>query len=1039
MIVIPIIKKTLYGLLYKYSKGKNDNVETTAALLEDKIEGFSLTMHREGEGEELLEELSKTEGSFALHDEPFKWTSYKYFAKTERNKEAGRLGLQSFKDNITKVMLFCPEIHSVELNDNGKILTIDRGDIVDNLKGGCEKLILNINDNGNIFTRNFVYTKHEEDNKKLYQNFEPDSERQSILLDGKEENEITHKISEQGINKMILSRSQQMYERLLECLCEDDKKVPTYEESLQYGKYIWKKDNNIKYIGMKECTQYLSTFENMDSISNKIKNVWEFIDDFLMFIKNNEFNYLKEYKIIPNMNSEFIKYENNLATSKEVPDNMTEYNKDKIFVEKRHKIYELCSRIFNNVPNKMDGSLFPKDLWDGIDEIVFERIIEELEKYGKIGGKYNIEFLKKILKCLSENYQFFKNHSIIPNQNGDFCKINNLYKVNQIPELFKECMKNCFNWDIKNILINDELISIKSFNNIRKININNFNQGFFFISNDIPLNRKQEASRYLIRIIPKETNDKDYEWQNDQRKLFNVYKIFSKCNIESNIESNIEYTEIDNEYCEKKLWKYANIYICKEIISTIEKYHDINELNSHLKINNKEEIFEYLNIIFRISSEGKIIPNQNNKFCYLKNLKEEKHDEYEISDNLKDISKKLGYDIREYLIHPKVTINMEKDIEMYMYRDICEKIDDLIKKTYSDPNNHSRPVFKNVVQNLIEEYFEEINDEEHLKKYFPYTFSEKETIILKVLYDKETRKNVNKLGKEYGEEKISKLLDINNKEIIDIIIEENPENYDKILLKDYRIIQIGVTSMDNNSIHNISYSYSSFDESSKIISNIFKSIKVELNPDMNTQEITHIRETFNQIIQYYPDFIESNKRTGFSGEAYIYELLCKSMQFKSVKWTLLSENGYGTIFQYNNKTYIINPKDGSHFDIIAETKDGRHIYIEVKSTAFEYNYNKVPFYLSRKQIETMKSIPPPNEYILAIVFDVRYNPRHFFMNLRENVLYNIKCNNDTYEFIIDLEKRYGESSVTEFFKNNEVKNNIEKELKNDNEKQYEST
>lgn len=157
----PFIKKTLYGLLYKYSNGKGDNAETTGRFgtgfltthslskiveikgdinMNGKTEGFSIVMNREGEGEELLKGLNETEESYETYEEPFGWTSYKYLVKTEGNKDAGRLGIQSFKDNITKVMLFCPEIRSVKLDNNGEIITIERNDAIDNLKGECKKI-----------------------------------------------------------------------------------------------------------------------------------------------------------------------------------------------------------------------------------------------------------------------------------------------------------------------------------------------------------------------------------------------------------------------------------------------------------------------------------------------------------------------------------------------------------------------------------------------------------------------------------------------------------------------------------------------------------------------------------------------------------------------------------------------------------------------------------------------------------------------------------------------------------------------------------
>ena len=41
--------------------------------------------------------------------------------------------------------------------------------------------------------------------------------------------------------------------------------------------------------------------------------------------------------------------------------------------------------------------------------------------------------------------------------------------------------------------------------------------------------------------------------------------------------------------------------------------------------------------------------------------------------------------------------------------------------------------------------------------------------------------------------------------------------------------------------------------------------------------------------------------------------------------------------------------------------------------------------MSQKQIETMETVKYPNKYVLAVVYDVIYNPRHFFMCLSDNI------------------------------------------------------
>ena len=140
----PFTIATLTALLYKYSEGKRNDCESTGRFgtgfltthslskvvkitsdyidnEDSKIYGFSVTMFREGEDKELLDGLKRTENSFESFQNIFGWTTYEYIAKTYANKICGNLGIQNFKENIALVMLFCPEINSIELNDNGKI------------------------------------------------------------------------------------------------------------------------------------------------------------------------------------------------------------------------------------------------------------------------------------------------------------------------------------------------------------------------------------------------------------------------------------------------------------------------------------------------------------------------------------------------------------------------------------------------------------------------------------------------------------------------------------------------------------------------------------------------------------------------------------------------------------------------------------------------------------------------------------------------------------------------------------------------------
>ena len=75
------------------------------------------------------------------------------------------------------------------------------------------------------------------------------------------------------------------------------------------------------------------------------------------------------------------------------------------FQQKREMIYELCSIMFKDkMYKKMDGAKFPEEIWDKIDIILINQIIEKIEEYGHICDKCSIEFINKFLRIATKYY-----------------------------------------------------------------------------------------------------------------------------------------------------------------------------------------------------------------------------------------------------------------------------------------------------------------------------------------------------------------------------------------------------------------------------------------------------------------------------------------------------------------------------------------------------------------------------------------------------------------------------------------------------------
>lgn len=203
------------------------------------------------------------------------------------------------------------------------------------------------------------------------------------------------------------------------------------------------------------------------------------------------------------------------------------------YIERRNLIYEFCSFVWKDVmTEKKDGTNFPKEQWDKIDNTVIKKIIEDIEKEEKLGRKYTIDFTQKFVEFIIKNYHNFVDKNIFPNQNGVFFSLYNLYEDNNIPNQFKDCLKSYCNVDIRENLLDSRLNSLDL--RIPKRKIYDYKdilkQKFQQKKENYVSYQLKEAAICLLKIIPEKDNENtDIEdVQNKQRQLFFLYEIFKK-------------------------------------------------------------------------------------------------------------------------------------------------------------------------------------------------------------------------------------------------------------------------------------------------------------------------------------------------------------------------------------------------------------------------------------------------------------------------------------------------------------------------------
>ena len=243
------------------------NFKGTIFDLKENIAGFEVTMYRDGSTpDELISGIQRMEKEKKFYiGEPSGWTTYKYILKTKRNHESSELGFQNFKDNIAQTMLFNSKFGIVQLTyknlftttiqhintevvNDVSIVTFqlqnesitNRKFIIKTIIEHSDELSIRFGQERNL--RLSCCIELTENNELFYDakspclfcslplvgseshempitlnsdDFEPNTERQGILLDGYDKKQDKDCLSDVGINRLILKRSIPLFESIV--------------------------------------------------------------------------------------------------------------------------------------------------------------------------------------------------------------------------------------------------------------------------------------------------------------------------------------------------------------------------------------------------------------------------------------------------------------------------------------------------------------------------------------------------------------------------------------------------------------------------------------------------------------------------------------------------------------------------------------------------------------------------------------------------------------------------------------------------------
>lgn len=677
----PFTAKARYALLYKYSGGK-ENQESTGRFgtgfltthclskivtIESNLYsnkectelcGFEVTMYRDGLIEsELIEGLRKMRESEKFFQQPFEWTTFTYHVNSDSGREAIKLGVENFHENIAQTMLFCKELNSVELNENGTITRIKRLP-QNNAEDGVILSEFEFETSNNTYKRRFLLSHYEgfsqelsgryranrnlrldvaielDENNNIVNHidktshycvlplvgienqlnepvivnspdFEPDSERQSLMLEGRDWNEEKNVITETGINQLIYAQVFPLYENLVKFLSTN-----------KYG-----------------CLYYLAagldkakTHKNLDK-DWYVPNVIHIYRDILL-----------KYDVVKSYNSNSYKKLSECIIVKEATlDNenmlyslLTSLYPDKLINENHEWSLHLWRSNLDLWSTKeLCTDIESKENWSALP-VVSENIANWYNQFLKYISDYDIRLLSE--------------YALLPNMNGDLLKKETEgFQQGQNVSPFIISLLQSLGEDKTSLLLHSDIVAIsldsKYNSQSYSADVNKLAKAIISKTYSIQEHEKLTKLLPLISVLPNNEEKYSREFIQKRKYCFNICKDLFQLEALS--------IEEDNNLLEGA-WKETDEWVICHILNSIKNLGCLDSLPDGLDAKWLSNTLKSLNLQVEKFNTYAVLPNQHGVFCYQKDLFEDSG----IPEELKDkIFESVGINYKKILLH----------------------------------------------------------------------------------------------------------------------------------------------------------------------------------------------------------------------------------------------------------------------------------------------------------------------------------------------------------------------------------------------------
>lgn len=693
----PFTAKARYGLLYKYSDGK-ENQESTGRFgtgfltthclskivtIESNMYsnkectelcGFEVTMYRDGLiPSELIEGLKKMRASEKFFKQTFDWTTFTYHINSDSGRTAVKLGVQNFHENIAPTMLFCKELSSIELNDNGNITKIKKLPQVC-LSKNIYLAEYEIASPNSTSKRRFVFSHYEGPSKELSEryrkernlrldvaieidennnivnhigktahycvlpmvgiedqlsepiivnspDFEPDSERQSLMLSGQIWNEEKNVITETGINQKIYEQVFPLYEGLVAFLSEH-KYGSLYYLASGLDKAKFHKNLDKDWYASNIIHKYRDILLKYDVVKLYDGSTYKKLSDCIFVKESIQKNEDSVYSLLAS-----------LYPSKIVSDN-----------------HEWSIQLWKSGLNlwatkDLCADIESKENWSCI-KLVNTTLPIWYNQFLQYVSNYDVRYLTE--------------YALLPNMNGYLLKKNTEnFQQGQNVSTFVIDLLNKLGKDVKPILLHSDVtaVSLDSKYNSQSYSADLNRLAKNIIDED---NQTTIVSRLmpLISIIPNAEEKYSTEFRNQRKRFFEI------CTSLYSITDAVSIT--DNSILDAA-WKEVDTWFVSRVLNSLKSLGALSKLPSGLDAKWLNDALLALNIQITNLDAFEVLPNQEGNFCAHKNL----YKDAGVPEELKnDIFKSADLNYKEILLHKDIdasafSVNQNKTITSF--------------------------------------------------------------------------------------------------------------------------------------------------------------------------------------------------------------------------------------------------------------------------------------------------------------------------------------------------------------------------------------